>query len=421
VTRRPGGPAARLAAGVAIGAAFVIAAAEGDVRAAGDEPAPAPASEVRAAGDEPVVAPASVAPAAAAPPATTPAATTPPAAAARPSDGGPFITPRLLVQGDAVVLHHGPSAPALEDGTTRPGFYLRRARAGLDAADGDWRARAIVEVTARTEVADAALDPIAGEMARGRTRATEAYVAYAPGKAFTVALGSLRVPLGLSRQIDEGGLRLPERARVITRMAPDFRMGVAAWGDLGLLQYAVGGFSPAPVFGSDFRSSGSLTVVRLATEPLGPVGVAPDLRRSGDPWYGWWRVSAGVTGFYGALPGSNELGVGGDAQFQWARVCATGELLWSRRDGADRLGFTLEPGVFVIRDRLELVARAEWFDDQLGAPSPSPADGWGAALGATFFSAGARARLQAAATWRRGSADGDRAATWAVIRATFTL
>jgi len=403
VRGRLGGRRARLVVGVV---SFLIAAAEGSASASGDKSAVAPA----------ITAPAMTAPAMTAPVMTAPMITAP-----VPSEGGPAVTPRLLVQGDAVVLHHGPGAPPLEDGTTRPGFYLRRARAGLDAADGDWRARAIVEVTARAEVADVALDPIAGELARGRTRATEAYVAYAPGKAFVLALGSLRVPLGLSRQIDEGDLRLPERARVITRMTPDFRMGVAVSGDLGLLQYAVGGFSPAPVFGSDFRSSGSLTVVRLAAEPLGPVGVAPDLRRSGDPWYGWWRVSAGVSGFYGALPGSNEFGLGGDAQFQWARVCATGELLWSRRDGADRLGFTIEPGVFVIRDRLELVARAEWFDDQLGAQPTSPADGWGAALGATFFSAGARARLQAAATWRRGSVDGDRASTWAVIRATFTL
>ena len=370
---------------LAIGAGCLIAMVVGEVRAAGNEPAAVPAP-----------------------------------AAPRSAAGGPTITPRLLVQGDAVVLHHGQDAPpAIEDGTTRPGFYLRRARVGLDAADGDWRARAIVEVTARAEVADAALDPIAGEMARGRTRATEAYFAYAPGKAFVVALGSLRVPLGLSRQIDEGDLRLPERARVITRMAPDFRMGVAVSGDLGLLQYAAGGFSAAPVFGSDFRSSGSLTVVRLATEPLGPVGVAPHLRRSDDPWYGWWRVSAGLSGLYAALPGSNEWGAGGDAQFQRGRFCASGELLWSRRDGADRLGFTVEPGLFVIRDRLELVARAEWFDDQLGAQSP--ADGWGGTLGATFFSATGRARLQAAATVRRASIDPDHAAAWAVIRATFAL
>jgi len=396
VRGRLGGRRARLVVGVV---SFLIAAAEGRASASGDKSAVAPA----------ITAPAMTAPVMTAPVITAPV----------PSEGGPAVTPRLLVQGDAVVLHHGPGAPPLEDGTTRPGFYLRRARVGVDAADGDWHARIIAEVTARAEVADAALDPIAGEMARGRTRATEAYVAYAPDKAFVLALGSLRVPLGLSRQIDEGDLRLPERARVITRMTPDFRMGVALSGDLGLLQYAAGGYSAAPVFGTDFRNGGSLVVARLATEPLGPLGVAPHLRRSDDPWYGWWRVSAGVSGVYAALPGSNEFGAGGDAQFQWARVCATGELLWTRRDGADRLGFTLEPGVFVIRDSLELVARAEWFDDQLGAESP--ADGWGAALGATFFSPGARARLQAAATWRRASVDSDHASAWAVIRATFTL
>lgn len=318
-----------------------------------------------------------------------------------------------------MVLHHGPDAPAIEDGTTRPGFYLRRARAGLDATDGAWRARLIAEVTARAEVADTALDPIAGELARGRTRATEAWVAYAPDKAFVLALGSLRVPLGLSRQIDEGDLRLPERARVVTRMTPDFRMGVAASGDLGLLQYAVGGYSAAPVFGADFRNGGSLLVARLATEPLGPMGVAPHLRRRDDPWYGWWRISGGASGFYATLPGSNEFGVGGDGQFQRGRFCVTGELLWSRRASADRLGFTLEPGVFIIADRLEVVARAEWLDDQLGAPSV--ADGWGASLGATFFSPTARARLQAAGTIRRASVDSDRASAWALIRAVFTL
>ena len=352
----------------------------------------------------------------------TPAAVAQPAATEpRPPVGppAPTITPRLLVQGDVVVLHHGPDTPAIEDGTTRPGFYRRRARAGLDVVDGVWRARLIAEMTARAEVADAALDPIAGELARGRTRATEAYVAYAPHKAFALALGSLRVPLGLSRQIDEGDLRLPERARVITRMTPDFRMGAAASGDLGLVQYAVGGYAVAPVYGADFRNGGTLLVARLGAEPLGPVGLAPQLRRRDDPWYGWWRFSAGVSGFYATLPGANEFGVGGDGQLQWARVCVTGELMWTRLAGADRLGFTLEPGVFVIPERLELVARAEWFDDRLGLQSDT--DGWGATLGATFFGATPRARVQAAYTIRRAPVGADRTSSWAVIRATFTL
>jgi hypothetical protein len=383
---------------------------------------PAPAEAVPA----PLLAPR---PAPSSEPAPLPAAVTAPApAVGPPAPPVPsplpspelIVTPRLLLQTDAVVLHHGPDAPAIEDGTTRPGFYLRRARAGLDVRSGDWRARFIGEVTARAEVADAALDSIAGELARGRTRATEAFIAYAPHKAFGLAFGALRVPLGLSRQIDEGDLRLPERARIIARTTPDFRMGVAASGDLGLLQYAAGGYSAAPVFGSTFRDGGSLLVGRLAVEPLGPVGLAPDLRRRDDPWYGWWRFSIGVSTFYATVPGANEAGLGGDGQLQWARLCLTGELLWTRRDASDRLGFTIEPGLFLVPDRLEVVGRFESFHDQLG--TDSPVDSWGVTLGVTGFATSDRhARLQAAYTIRGAPVGIDRTASWAVVRATFTL
>lgn len=334
-------------------------------------------------------------------------------------EGPPNVQPRLLIQGDAVVLHHGPNAPALEDGTTRPGFYLRTARVGVDVSDGDWRARLIAEPTARSEVVDSALDPIAGELARGRPRATEAYVAYAPHPAFALALGAQRVPLGLSRRIDEGDLSLPERARIITRATPDFRVGVAASGDLGLLQYALGTYAAAPVFGSDFRNGGTLTVLHLNAEPVGPVGVMPNLRRRADPWHGWWRFAVGVSGFFASLPGANEFGLGGDGQFQWRRFRFAGELLWTRRADTDRVGFTLEPGVFVCPDRVELVARAEWLNDQVGPRSA--ADGWGAALGATLYSAGRRARLQVAYTLRKAAVGPDATSSWAVVRATFTL
>jgi hypothetical protein len=331
----------------------------------------------------------------------------------------PRVTPRLLIQGDSVVLHHGPNAPTIEDGTTRPGFYLRSARVGIDVSDGDWGARLIAEPTARPEVVDTALDPIAGELARGRPRATEAYVAYAPHKAFALAMGALRVPLGLSRRIDEGDLSLPERGRIITRATPDFRMGAAASGDLGLLQYALGTYAAAPVYGSDFRNGGALTVLHLNAEPVGPVGVAPQLRRRDDPWYGWWRFAVGVSAFYAALPGANEFGLGGDGQFQWRRFRFAGEMLWTRRTDADRIGFTLEPGLFVLPDRVEVVARAEWLNDQVGPRSA--VDGWGAALGATLYTASRRARLQAAYTMRRGELGPDAWSSWAVVRATFTL
>jgi len=331
----------------------------------------------------------------------------------------PRVSPRLLVQGDTVVLHHGPNAPTVEDGTTRPGFYLRTARVGVDVSDGAWQARLIVEPTARAEVVDTALDPIAGELARGRPRATAAYVAYAPHPAFALAMGALRVPIGLSRRIDEGDLSLPERARIITRATPDFRMGAAVAGDLGLLQYALGTYAVAPVFGSDFRNGGALTVLHLNAEPVGPVGVAPNLRRSNDPWYGWWRFAVGVSAFYARLPGVGEWGLGGDGQFQWRRFRCAGEALWTRLADADRFGFTVEPGVFVLPDRVELIARIEWLNDQVGPRSA--VDGWGAALGATLYSYGRHARIQAAYTVRRAGADAQAASSWAVVRATFTL
>jgi hypothetical protein len=333
-----------------------------------------------------------------------------------------------------VVLGHGPDAPALADATSSPGIYLRRARAGVDAAAGAFRARLVAELAARPELpppaagatapptgadADTDADIIAGEWTGGAPRATEAFVAFAPHKAFSLAAGALRVPIGLSRRTDEADLRLPERARVVTRGTPDFRAGVAASGDLGLLQYDAGVYAASPTPGADFAAGGALTVVRLGSEPVGPVGRAPQLRRSDDPWYGWWRFAAGLTALHAALPGANELGLGGDGAFQWARLLVTGEVLWTHRAGADRIGFSVEPGVFVWRDRLELVARAEWLNEEVGPTSPG--DAWGLALGATFLGAAPHARLQAAYTLRRPLAGGDPPSGWAVLRATFVM
>lgn len=342
-----------------------------------------------------------------------------------------MVTPRLLLQTDVVVLRHGPTAEATDDADTHPGLYLRRARAGADVQVDAWRARLMFEVAAQGETADAggggvnpiALDPIAGPLGGPAPRTTEAFIAYAPHPAFALRAGAMRVPLGLSRQIDEGDLRLPERARFIARTTPDFRVGVAAMGDLGLLQYALGSFAVAPRFGSTFTGDGTMHLLRLSGEPVGPMGLAPQLRRRDDLWYGWWRFSVGASAFYAQLPGANELGVGGDAQFQWRRLCAAGELLWTRRAGADRLGFSVEPGVFVVPERIELVARIEWFNDDIGPRAPQ--DAWGTTLGATFFSTARRVRAQAAYTWRRPfspTAPGDdHASGWAVLRAAFTL
>lgn len=339
------------------------------------------------------------------------------------------FTPLLLLQADGVVARHG-SAPLIEDGIARPGVYLRRARLGADALAGVWRARLVFEAAAggtfgfgqavlwSGPLPSDALDPIAGDLGGGAPRTTEAFVALAPHKAFSLSAGVLRVPIGLSRQVSEANLRLPERARIITRATPDFRAGAAAAGDLGLLQYSLGAYSRPPDLGYDFPNGGALYVLRLGAEPVGPVGLAPQLRRREDPWYGWWRFAVGLSAFYATLPGANELGVGGDGQFQWRRLLVTGEVLWTRRNSNDRVGFYVEPGVFVWAERLELVARVEWFNDRTGPRTP--ADAWGAALGATFFSWSRIARVQAAYTVRRSPAD-ERAVGWAMLRATFVV
>jgi hypothetical protein len=347
---------------------------------------------------------------------------------------------RLLVQTDVVAVHHGPDAPAIEDGTTHPGIYLRRARIGADATAGAWRVRIMVEAAGQHEIAGGGtpaadqpagitgttagitggLDPIAGEIAGSPPRATEAYLALAPHKGFAIAAGTLRVPIGLSRQIDEADLRLPERARIVTHATPDYRVGVAAAGDLGLFQYAAGTYAAAPLDGASFAGGGTLYVLRLSSEPVGPMGVAPQTRSHDDPWFGWWRFSVGLSALYAQLSGADELGLGGDGQFQWRGWCVAGELLWTRRSTADRVGFAIEPGVFLLPERLELVARAEWLNDEVGPRSP--ADAWGAAIGATFFSATRHARLQAAYSLRLPAAGGDTRMTgWALLRATFVL
>jgi len=348
--------------------------------------------------------------------------------------------PRALVQTDLVPFHHGADDANSDDGQSPLGLTLRRARLGADFASDAWRARVVISVEStsalgsepqRDPVAVGAFGPPASssmnvpDVGLAETRVTgahvtEAFVAWSPGKAFGLWAGSLRVPLGLARGVDEGDLRLPERARVTTRMTPDFRPGAKIAGDWGLLQYALGAFTLAPLGASATNEgNGPLTVLRLSAEPVGPVGLAAHLRRSDDPWYGWWRFSVGLSLFHARLPGTNEFGAGLDGQFQRGRFLTTGEMLWSHRGTHDRVGLVVEPGVFVWRDRVELVARAEWFNDDVGPQSPL--DIWGTGLGATLYSAGRAARIQGAYFLRAPLSGDTRPSGWATVRLAFVL
>jgi hypothetical protein len=162
--------------------------------------------------------------------------------------------------------------------------------------------------------------------------------------------------------------------------------------------------------------------------------VAPWRRRANDPWYGWWRFSAGVSLLYGTLLGPRNLGAGADGQFQWRRFTATGEVLFLRGGaGRDRrLGAVVEPGVFVWPERIELVLRAAWYRRaQRDATAPATTtnafvddavDTFAGGAGLTFISRDGKTRLQAAFE-RRHSPDAAtvRDTNWAIIRATLAI
>jgi hypothetical protein len=170
-------------------------------------------------------------------------------------------------------------------------------------------------------------------------------------------------------------------------------------------------------------SSGFFGAARLAADPLGPMGTTP-WRRPDDAWSDWWRFSAGVSILYGTLLAPRTLGFGGDAQLQWRRLTVAGEYL------AQHLGETaaalpfqgavLEPGVFAVAGRLEVVLRGAWYR----APSPAVAgstDTLAAGGALTFFLRNAHLRFQAGAELRRTLDARLPDSGWAIMRLSLVL
>jgi hypothetical protein len=306
----------------------------------------------------------------------------------------------LLVQGDV---------------STDGGARVRRVRAGEDAAAGDFRARVVLEgVQADASTAGPWTAAEGGRLSGDApVRVTDAFVAYRPHRALEVTAGSQRVPFTLSRQVDEADLRLPERPAFIAGAAPDFRTGVSVGSDLGLLQLRGAAMWAGTELGRSLPDSGALLAFRAVAEPIGPVGVAPWRRPSADPWYAWWRFSVGVSLLYGTLAEPRTLGVGGDAQLQWRRFTVAGEYLLL--DAADRRqGAVIEPGLFLVPERLELAARGAWSRQAASADTLST----GGAL--TLYTWGGHIRWQAGLerTWREGASG---SSGWALLRAAVVL
>ena len=332
----------------------------------------------------------------------------------------------LLLQGDELIASEpaGPQDP--RDAPPGLALRLRRALVGFDVAQSHFRARILFEADAVTASGSHDTPLAGGQMPfGGPVRATEAYVAWAPGRAFELDVGSLRVPFSLSRQVDEGDLRLAERAPFVDAFLPDFRTGVGVGGDLGALLYRAAFLSADTTFDGRLISGGLLGAARIWAEPIGPVGLAPWRRTPNDPWYDWFRFAGGVSVLYGTVAAPRTLAIDPDFQAQWRRFVVTAEYLFAIRydqnnatlPGSVQQGAVIEPGVTFYRQRLDLVARADW-------ERVAGADLWGAGGGVTAYAPDPRWRLSLGFEQRWGESvvpGASGSSHWVILRLTLAV
>ena len=221
----------------------------------------------------------------------------------------------------------------------------------------------------------------------------DAYALYRPGRAFTVAVGQLRVPFTKLRQFEESDLALGGVPFVVDRVAPDRRAGLMLVGDLGALAWAAGvyedrlaaappGLAPVAPGVADGAAVGVLHIEWTPVAPmmgsnppgrvLGARGPLPTPRT--DPWFATLRPSLGLS----VLARLDEAGATTtDAalslQFKWRAFAALAEGLVVSGGGRTAFGAWSEL-MFTPTDRLALAVRAEW-DGGAGASGEYSAGG----------------------------------------------
>ena len=315
----------------------------------------------------------------------------------------------LLAQGEAIAA----SAPALPgDPPEGESLRLRRVRVGEDLDGRRWRVRAVLEA----QSADASGEHFAaadGGRIQGPLRVTEAFAAWMPHRIVHVEAGALRVPFSLARQIDVADMRMPEQAVMARTLAPDFRVGAGIGGDFGALQYSAAVMSASRFLDDDLFDRGALVALRMAAEPIGPVGTRPWRRAPDDLWTDWFRFRHGVSFLYGTLFEAKTIGAGMDLSAQWRGFVATAEYIFMHAPSGDNQGAVFEPGVTLFARRLDVVARGEW-------QRAAGANGWGGGAAVTLYARDPRARLQAGAERHTGPGPAG-AASYVLLRVTFAI
>jgi len=327
------------------------------------------------------------------------------------ADGAPAQTLPLvlLAQGEALVAS-APAGPG--DPPKGTSLRLRRVRAGEEMASPHFRVRAVLEAQSPDAFGDH-FAPVEGGRLAGPLRVTELYASWRPHRIFHLDAGAIAVPFSLGRQVDEADLRLPERPVLARTLAPDFRVGAGIGGDFGALAYSAAVMSASRFLDEDLFNRGVLAAVRLAAEPIGPVGVTPWRRAPDDPWTDWFRFRHGVSFLYGTLFEAKTIGAGMDLSAQWRRFSATSEYIFMHAPSGNQQGAVVEPGVSVIARRIDVVARGEW-------QRAAGANRWGAGAALTIYAPDPRARLQLGFERHTGPQPLP-AASYALARLTFAI
>jgi hypothetical protein len=315
----------------------------------------------------------------------------------------------LLAQGDAVVA----SAPIRpgdpEEGAT---LRLRRVRVGESVAGSRFRLRAVLEAQS-PDAAGNHFAPVDGGRLEGPLRVTEAFASWTPMRIFHLDAGAIRVPFSLTRQIDEAELRLPERSALARTLAPDFRIGAGIGGDFGAMEYSAAVMSASRWIDGNLFDRGVLAALRLAAEPIGPVGTTPWRRRADDPWTDWFRFRHGLSFFYGTLYEAKSIGAGMDLSAQWRRFFASSEYIFVHAPSGNQQAAVVEPGITLVSRRIDVVARGEWL-------RAANANGWGGGAAVTIRGPYAGTRLQVG--FERHSGPGALAASsYGLVRLTIAL
>lgn len=279
------------------------------------------------------------------------------------------------------------------DGTDGTGVDLLRARVGLCGGKDGLLYRLVWEPYDADERAHAD--------AKAWGRLVEAQAGWAPTDWLAFTFGVGKVPFERGREQPVGALPLPWLPLATADLAPDRRLGLSGWADLGVIRAALGVYEASRLPSLD-APEGVLASARAELEPWGPVGT-----RSW-PEYGQWtdrpRPSTGLSGAYRYVGGASSYALGADFAFAWRRLFASAEVLYAKAwpleratatPGAlaDRIGAFLEAVVLAWRPWLALAARVEFLDENLAEPARGRL--WALEGGATFNLLGPSLQLQA--------------------------